>query len=147
MSGLAALLAGHNPPGLYQWHSAAHVEDVQHAAEHAGWEFAYLDGWAVEDKDSFLAAVAKCLDFPDYFGANFDAMADCLSDVNPAGKHGVLLLWDGWSPLARHDQAAFAMAQSVLRDRIGDQRACTFAVVLRGEGPALDLPELPVRHD
>ena len=39
MSGLAALLAGHNPPDVYQWHSAAHVPDVQHAVEHAGWSF------------------------------------------------------------------------------------------------------------
>lgn len=145
MSGLAALLAGHNPPGLYQWHSAAQVADVQHAVDHAGWDFAYLDGWAVEDKDSFLGAIAKALDFPDYFGANFDAMADCLSDVTASGKDGVLLLWDGWSPLARHDEAAFETAQSVLRSRVEGEQGCKFAVVLRGEGPPLGLPELPVK--
>ena len=39
MSGLAALLAGHNPPDIYQWHNAAHVPDVEHAVEHAGWKF------------------------------------------------------------------------------------------------------------
>ena len=64
MSGLAALLAGHNPPDIYQWHSAAHVPDVQHAVEHAGWKFAYLDGWTIEDKATFLKATAGVLDFP-----------------------------------------------------------------------------------
>jgi hypothetical protein len=61
MSGLAALLAGHNPPGLYQWRSAAPVADVRHAVEHAGWGFRHLDGWVLEDKESFLEAAATAL--------------------------------------------------------------------------------------
>ena len=65
MSGLAALLAGHNPPDLYQWHSAAHVPDVQHAVEPARWEFVYLDGWTIEDKESFLKAAAHAFDADD----------------------------------------------------------------------------------
>ena len=80
MSGLAALLAGHNPPDLYQWHSAAHVPDVQHAVEHAGWEFVYLDGWTIEDKESFLTAAAHAFDAEDDKGASFDALSDCLGD-------------------------------------------------------------------
>ncbi len=62
MSGLAALVAGHTPPGVYRWHSAASVADVEHAVEHAGWSFCHLDGWAVEDKESFLKATAASLD-------------------------------------------------------------------------------------
>ena len=81
MSGLAALLAGHNPPDLYQWHSAAHVPDVQHAVEHAGWEFVYLDGWTIEDKESFLKAAAHAFNAEDDRGASFDALSDCLGDV------------------------------------------------------------------
>ena len=54
MSGLAALLAGHNPPDIYRWHNAAHVPDVQHAVEHAGWRFVYVDGWTEDDKATFL---------------------------------------------------------------------------------------------
>ena len=65
MSGLAALLANHNPPSVYQWHSAAPVPDVQHAVEHAGWDFRYLDGWTVEDRDTFLKAAAASLDVSD----------------------------------------------------------------------------------
>ena len=146
MSGLAALLAGHNPPDLYQWHSAANVADVEHAVEHAGWSFAYLDGWAIEDKQSFLKAAAAVFAFPDDFGENFDALSDCLSDVDCGDKHGVVLLWDGWSPLARHDDQAFKVSLSVLGGRANADRGCKFAVLLRGEGPPIDLPELPVKH-
>jgi len=145
MSGLAALLAGHNPPDLYSWHSAAHVPDIAHAVEHAGWRFVYVDGWTVEDSESFLKAAVSALEVEDARGASFDSLADCLGDVDAPGRQGVVLLWDGWSPLARHDEQAFHVALSVLGGRCHDERGCAFAVLLRGEGPPLDLPELPAK--
>ncbi len=145
MSGLAALLAGHNPPDVYQWHSAASVGDVQHAVEKAGWAFRYLDGWTVEDKESFLKATAAALDFPEYFGQNLDALADSLDDLEP-GDHGLVLLWDGWSPLARHDEKTFRKVMRVFEKRCGSDRKGKLAVILRGEGPDLDVPELPIKH-
>jgi Barstar (barnase inhibitor) len=144
MSGLAALLAGHNPPDLYQWHSAAPATDVQHAVEHAGWSFVHLDGWTLEDKESFLKAAASALASDEPL-PSFDALADRLADVDAPGKRGAVLLWDGWSPLARHDDQAFRVALSVLGGRVHADRGCGFAVLLRGEGPPLDLPELPAK--
>ncbi len=146
MSGLAALLAGHNPPDLYQWHSAAAVGDVEHAVEHADWRFVHLDGWTIEDKQSFLKATAAAFSLPDQLGENFDALSDCLTDVDCGDRHGVVLLWDGWSPFARHDEQAFHVALSVLGGRANAERGCKLAVLLRGDGPPLDLPELPVKH-
>jgi hypothetical protein len=143
MSGLAALLAGHNPPDLYRWHSATHVEDVQHAVEHAGWTFAYVDGWTVEDAASFRKTVAHALGLSDDATASDDALFAALDAFDPA-SHGVVMLWDGWSPLARHDATSFDAAVELLRRRV---EAGAFAAVLRGEGPDLDLPELPIKHD
>lgn len=146
MSGLAALLAGHTPPDVYQWHSAAHVPDIEHAVDKAGWKFVYLDGWTVEDKQSFLKATAAAFSFDDDLGENFDALSDCLADVDAGDRDGVVLLWDGWSPFARHDDQAFQVALTVLGGRAHADRGCTFAAILRGEGPPIDLPELPVKH-
>lgn len=145
MSGLAALLAGHNPPDLYQWHSAAQVADVRHAVEHARWRFAHLDGWTVEDEMGFRKAVAQSLALTDDGAADFDALSGSLADVEAPGKAGVVLLWDGWSPLARHDDQAFREALRVLGGRANADRGCPFAVVLRGDGPDIDVPELPAK--
>jgi hypothetical protein len=142
MSGLAALLAGHQPADLYQWRSAAHVPDVEHAVEHAGWRFVHVDGWTVEDKETFLKTVAHAFSLPDDAVSSFDLLSDCLADLDAPGREGVVLLWDGWSPLARHDEQAFHVALSVLGGRVNADRGCAFAALLRGEGPALDLPEL-----
>ena len=55
-----------------------------------------------------------------------------------------MLLWDGYGPLARHDEATFAEGLRLLADRSAQEPP--FAVILRGEGPALDLEELPHKH-
>lgn len=135
MSGLAAVLAGHQPPGVHFWHGAFDVDDVRHTVEHAGWGFAHVDGWTGADtKAAFLAAVGQALHFPDYYGQNFDALADCLRDIG-RGVDGVVLLWDGWSTLARADERAFGIALGVLGARVDAERGVPFSVLLRGEGP------------
>jgi hypothetical protein len=141
MSGLAALLAGHRKPGLYLWHGAFEVADVRHAVEHAGWGFAHVDGLHDQTKDEFLTAVGEALELPDHYGHNFDALADCLSDV---GSHveGTVLLWDGWGAFARTDSQAFSVALSVLGTRVNAERGSPFAVLLRGDGPDVGLPSL-----
>lgn len=142
MSGLAALLAGHNKPDIYQWHNAFHVEDVRHAVEHAHWKFVHLDGWAVEDKTSFLKAVTAAFAFSAHLDENFDALSDSLADVTAGDSEGVVMLWDGWGPLARADQQVFSVALTVLGGRVNAERGGKFAVLLRGEGPMIDVPEL-----
>lgn len=142
MSGLAALLAGRHEPGVQIWHAAFPVEDVRHAVEHAGWRFGHVDGWTHQDKAGFLDAVAEALDFPDWFGRNFDALADCLSDVSGPEGAGTVLLWDGWGAFAREDPQAFDVALDVLRERTQDPQRPAFAVLMRGEGPAVDVPSL-----
>ena len=137
MSGLAAVLAGHEPAGIHLWHGAFDVADVRHSVEHAGWGFGWVDGWTGADtKPAFLAAVGEALDFPDHYGQNFDALADCLHDIG-GGRDGVILLWDGWSTLARADEKAFSIALSVLGSRVNDERGVPFTVLLRGEGPVV----------
>jgi len=133
MSGLAALLAGRTKPGLYTWHGGFDVADVRHTVEHAGWTFGYLDGLHAQTKPEFLSRIGKALAFPDSYGENFDALADCLADVD--GGDGTVLLWDGWGALARDAPRAFSVALSVLGGRVNAERGGPFAVLLRGEGP------------
>ncbi len=137
MSGLATVLAGRALPGIYRWHGAFEPPEVQHTVEHAGWRFAYVDGWHGDTKQEFLATVGEALSFPDYYGQNFDALADCLLDV----QDDTVLLWDGWGPFARADAQAFSVALSVLGTRVNAERGGGFTVLLRGDGP--DVPGVP----
>lgn len=147
MSGLARLLAGHTEPGVYHWTSATGAPTIQHAAEHAGWRFVALDTWKVEDKSGFLDTCEQVFGFPDWVGHNFDALSDALSDVRGPDGAGVIVLWDGWAPLARASRRVFDVALSVFADRVDFQRGGPFAVLLHGPGPTdTDLPELDPHH-
>lgn len=48
----------------------------------AGARVALVDGAQARDKASFMDAVARALAFPDYFGRNWDAFAECLDDLH-----------------------------------------------------------------
>lgn len=41
-----------------------------------------LDGRRLGDKATLLAEVGRVLDFPDYYGGNWDALEECLSDLS-----------------------------------------------------------------
>ena len=51
-----------------------------------------LDTRGAGDKAAFLAACARDLHFPDYFGGNWDAFEECLRDF---GTGPTLLVWTG----------------------------------------------------
>ena len=58
-----------------------------------------LDTATVSDKDGFMNAVSDALGLPGWFGRNWDALAECLADV----PTGTVLVWDGWTDMARTD--------------------------------------------
>jgi RNAse (barnase) inhibitor barstar len=144
VSGLAKLLAGRAVPGVYHWTSAADAADVRHAVDQAQWRLVSLDTWGTEDKAGLMAACQQAFDLPDWFGRNFDALGDALSDVRAGGDlRGVVVMWDGWGPLARAERRVFDVAVDVFSARVDDDRAGPFAVLLRGPGPDdIDLVEL-----
>lgn len=41
-----------------------------------------LDGRALAGKDGLLAALGWALEFPDYYGGNWDALEECLTDMS-----------------------------------------------------------------
>jgi RNAse (barnase) inhibitor barstar len=136
VSGLAGILAGHIPPGVYRWHAAFDPDEVRHAVEHAGWRFGHVDGWVGESERDLHAALAAALGFPDWYGGNLDALWDCLTDLSEP----TVLLWDGWGPLARADLDRFPRILRVLHDRT--VQVPPFAVLMRGEGPDVGLASL-----
>lgn len=143
MSGLAPLLARHRRPGVYHWTSAASSADVRQTVELAGWRFVGLDTWQVSSKAELLETCKRSFEFPDWVGSNFDALADALTDVRAPGGSGVVVLWQGWSPLAREHPRVFATTLGVFTSRVEFSVGGDFAVLLQSRNAAdLDLPEL-----
>jgi hypothetical protein len=69
------------------------------------------------DKNAFLKAIARALQFPDYFGQNWDGFYDCLIDMEHAeDEAGTLLVLREASGFARGEPDEFAAAAAALQD-------------------------------
>jgi len=132
--GLAGLLAGRTPSGVYRWHSHLDADALAHTLETAGWRLAHLDR-TLDSREEALAALGEVLDFPDHYGRNLDALWDCLRDL----PGPTVLLWDGWGALAHAAEPDVRRLLGVLEDRATEGG---FAVLLRGDGPDLGIAGL-----
>ncbi|WP_237269444.1 barstar family protein [Pseudothauera hydrothermalis] len=65
-----------------------------HAAHTAGMRPYCIDLSACDDKAAVLAALAKGLSFPAWFGHNWDALADCLSDLSWLPDRSVVVVFE-----------------------------------------------------
>lgn len=75
-------------------------------------------------KREVLERMGEAFGFPDYYGANLDALADCLADL----AEPTTLEWSGWQTLQADDPAGFGQVVLVLDDRTEQEPA--FAVWL-----------------
>jgi RNAse (barnase) inhibitor barstar len=68
------------------------------------------------DADDAIARFAEALKFPDWFGGNWDALADCLNDLSwlPAG--GYVLLLEHADEWCAEDRAGFDTAVEILNE-------------------------------
>lgn len=70
------------------------MADLLAAAEAAGFAVFHLDLDATGDKDDLLGRIALALEFPDWFGQNWDALQDCLTDLSWLHAEGYVLILD-----------------------------------------------------
>ncbi|MBO1755791.1 barstar family protein [Allobranchiibius sp. CTAmp26] len=81
--------------------------------ERAGWNVVRLEAWG--DRAAFLQACRRAFDLPDWFGHNWDALADSLSDVQH--RPGTLVVWAGARELADDVRAT---ATAIFAERADD---------------------------
>jgi RNAse (barnase) inhibitor barstar len=103
---------------------------------------------AIRDKQTLFADLARLFDFPDYFGKNWDALTDCLSDLNwlDPQPQRIVLIWK--QPLALYDASTedFLTALRVLNAVIDRwwSRNVMFHALLEDPIQALPLSGLPL---
>ncbi|MEV6894769.1 barstar family protein [Kribbella sp. NPDC051137] len=114
MTELRALLSKGLRPGVYRWRSDLSTEQVRRDVTAAGWNFVLLDTTGVHDKVGFLDVCAMAFDLPRWFGRNWDALADSLSDRSTGRPD--LVLWEGWRELLDHDHDAIDMALQIFAE-------------------------------
>jgi len=99
------------------------VNELRAAAAQAGIALFEADLSAVQGKGEFLAAIAQGIRAPEWFGANWDALADALGDLSwqPSAAY-VLLLRNGGDTLGL-SAAEHEIATGIFSDTAGFWRS------------------------
>ena len=95
---LASLLADASIAGAYHVEPGAR-DGVTEAVRALDFDFTANDLNGCRDKERVLRRFAEALDFPDWFGENWDALSDCLNDLSWQPSDGYVLWLDhaqGW---------------------------------------------------
>ncbi len=91
------------------------------AAQQSGFVCLRTDLSGCSDKQGLLECLARDLGFPEWFGRNWDALSDCLSDLDwqPAAE-GYVLILEHAGELGASEAATLSMALEILRDAAED---------------------------
>ena len=81
-------------------------------------EIFYLDGREIRDKQSFLQKMAEVMRFPDYFGYNWDALEECITDLDwcPAARY--ILIYDYPEAFSKAEPDQWKIAYDILRSAV-----------------------------
>jgi RNAse (barnase) inhibitor barstar len=86
--------------GVYR---SSRIEPVLDAVRGSKLSFARIALQEATNKAAFMRKIAAALGFPDWFGENWDALEDCLTDLAWREAQGHVLVFEGFQFLRADD--------------------------------------------
>ncbi len=124
------------PTGLFKL-SRKDIPALRQAAEQLNQAYFQVDLRSAKNVPSFIKALKRDLDFPDWFGGNLDALHDCLTDFSWRPASGYVITLSGYDVL-RGNPTSFAAFNSVMASAVEawEARAIPFRVFYVHDEPA-----------
>jgi len=140
MSKLLQRLSDASRSGVYR---ASGSDEILDATRGSGLEIARISLAGAAGKEALMERVARELEFPRWFGGNWDALEDCLTDLSWSKASGHVLLIEGADGLAADDAGVFADILGSAAAWWAERGRPFFAVFVGGAGAlATRLPDL-----
>lgn len=139
MKKLKSLLAENKLGGVFQLTLADTHAEIEKMAKTAKLAYFHIEGKKIEKKEQFLNHAAVAMHFPEHFGNNWDAFADCLEDLSWHDAKGYLVLYDHYDGLASHAHGQFDTLLEIFQSAVEywREQGKPMLVLLRGK-PAVD---------
>jgi len=141
VSKLLARLQDASRSAMYK---APGADEILDALQGAGFDLVRIDLTRVSDKERLLGQFASALAFPQWFGGNWDALEDCLTDLSwrPADRH--VLLIEGFQSLRARRPDDFGVLLDVIASsaQYWSERGRPFFAVFVDPENTLVLPDL-----
>jgi hypothetical protein len=136
MSKLLQRLSDASRSGVYR---ASRTDEITDAAKGSALRIARIDLAGASGKDALLERVARALEFPHWFGGNWDALEDCLTDLSWSNAVGHVLLIEDAGGLPDDETGIFIDILTSAAAWWAERQRPFFAVFVGG---AQALPEL-----
>jgi len=122
--------------GVFRLEGDISAKELEKIIKQGGLAFFLLDGTKINNKEQFLKEAATRLQFPDYFGANWDAFEDCLTDMSWHEAGGYVIMFEAAAAFAERSPEQFSMAVQIFRSsaEFWRDRNKLFLVILTGLG-------------
>jgi RNAse (barnase) inhibitor barstar len=120
--------------GVFFLPEHAPPKDVAACAKRAKFAYFHIEGRLIARKEQLLNHVATALRFPDYFGGNWDALEECLADMEWVDAPGYLIYYDHIDPLAEEHPDQLQTFVEICRDAVASwkQDGTPMVVLLSG---------------
>jgi RNAse (barnase) inhibitor barstar len=140
-STLARLLAV-GPSGLYRLHGDPHDARIRKLCDLKRVRLFRIDARGTRTKRAFLSACAHGMAFPRWFGNNWDALADCLTDLDWATADAYLVVLENVQGLAAAAPPDFHQALEIFEQAASTwaERGVRFQVLLASNAEGGPLP-------
>jgi RNAse (barnase) inhibitor barstar len=114
------------------WFLPNHVEPrtIQAAAKRAGFAFFHIEGKNITRKEQLLNHTATAMHFPKSFGHNWDALEECLTDLEWVDAEGYVIYYDHIDPLLEKHPDQFETLIEILRDAVASWKEDGAAMVV-----------------
>ena len=122
--------------GVYRASQAGEILD---AAQGSALRVARIDLAGAADKEALLERIARALEFPRWFGSNWDALEDCLTDLSWSKAGGHVLLFEAAADLPADERGILVDILATAAAWWAERKRPFFAVLLDGSAA---LPEL-----
>ena len=105
--------------GIWFLPAQADARALQKVAKKAGFAFFHIDGRKIMRKEQLMNAAATAMSFPDHFGNNWDALEECLTDLEWVDADGYMIYYDHIDGLLTTHPDQFETLVEILRDAVG----------------------------
>ena len=136
MSKLLQRLSDASRSGVYR---APRADEVLDAVQGSALRVARIALEGAQGKAALMERIARALGFPEWFGGNWDALEDCLTDLSWLDGGGHVLIFEGAQGMAADESGVLADILASAASYWSGRGRPFFAVFVGG---AATIPEL-----
>jgi RNAse (barnase) inhibitor barstar len=107
------IFSSYSNSGVYSVEKSSNVRQTKKAALVNGLDYTSIDFKNSLDKSSFLKTVSDALQFPSYFGMNWDALNDFLTDMSWKKATGYVIVFINFNSISENMAAEVKIIKNI----------------------------------